>query len=426
MGGRGHRHWESGSPDAPAHGTHGATPAHATSQARHGKAPRDHAPRAHGSGRHSADAGAHPSSHGHGHGRGHGHGARRRSAGPLDLLASAVAAVLRPFVRAARAVRRRPSLGVAALTALGVLVALVLLVRTCAGAVAGGAGDAAREPEPEAQPVTDPEPEETVSSVTGEGMAFTGPESFPESEAYANLAAAVDDFEAQGYRVGFVVFDVGTGNSVEYNADEPFYSASTLKGPYVVSLYVGAEASGSYLGASDTVRDCLVHSDNNAYESLRRTFGEDSYQAWLREAGLPEDEIQRIYLRWYCDVTPDELASMWLHAYDYLSAGSPDAVQLQGFLDNTEHSCIHAVTEGTYDAWCKPGWYPAGDSSATNDAGIVLSDTGDYVLVVMSDAPSDFEALVPVVDALNMAHGQLTGGATDSLVDEDTVIPVDE
>lgn len=181
----------------------------------------------------------------------------------------------------------------------------------------------------------------------------------------------------------------------------------------------------NYLGSSETVQNCLVYSDNEAYESLRNSYGSTFMYDWLVAAGFSEEDAQALYGRGYADITPNQLAAMWLHAYDYLTSGSANALQLQEYLEVSENSCIHALTTDTYTAWTKPGWYPSSDLAATNDAGIVQSDSGTYVVAIMSNAPQDFAALIPVVDAVNMAHGELTGGSTSSLITPQTQIPSD-
>lgn len=147
---------------------------------------------------------------------------------------------------------------------------------------------------------------------------------------------------------------------------------------------------------------------------------------WLIAAGFSEADAEALYNEWYVNISASQLAAMWLHGYDYLTSGSANALQLQEYLSASEHSCIHALTTGTYTAWTKPGWYPSDGLEATNDAGVVQADSGTYVVAVMSNAPSDFAALMPVVDGINMAHGELTGGSTDSLITPETQIPSDE
>ena len=54
---------------------------------------------------------------------------------------------------------------------------------------------------------------------------------------------------------------------------------------------------------------------------------------------------------------------------------------------------------------------------------MVFSDCGPYVIVVMTSMNSDLEGLLPLVDAINAAHGAMCGGSTESQLSEETTIP---
>ena len=79
----------------------------------------------------------------------------------------------------------------------------------------------------------------------------------------------------------------------------------------------------------------------------------------------------------------------------------------------TNSSPIGAELRDTCEVWSKPGWFPLDDNNipATNDAGVVFSDTGAYVLVIMTDISSDLDALRPLVRALDAAHETMCGSA---------------
>jgi molybdopterin molybdotransferase/putative molybdopterin biosynthesis protein len=65
------------------------------------------------------------------------------------------------------------------------------------------------------------------------------------------------------------------------------------------------------------------------------------------------------------------------------------------------------VLGSRYKVWSKAGWYYGAESyskdpsetSGTNDAGVVFSETGPYVLSVVTDLPIDFDRLCELVDA---------------------------
>lgn len=166
------------------------------------------------------------------------------------------------------------------------ILGIILIVRTCTSAPsqATESNNATSE-----ESASDSSSEnEIVTTTTPEGITFTGPASFPDSDAYATLVAAINTFESNGFSLGFTLTDIDSGNSISYNADQTFYSASTIKAPYVIALYESNEHSMNYLGSSETVQNCLVYSDNEAYESLRNSYGSTFMYDWLVAAGFPK------------------------------------------------------------------------------------------------------------------------------------------
>lgn len=91
----------------------------------------------------------------------------------------------------------------------------------------------------------------------------------------------------------------------------------------------------------------------------------------------------------------------------------------------TNYTALGALLRDECEVWAKPGWYPTDeyDLTSTNDAGVVFSDCGTYVIVVMTDMNSDLRGLLPLVDALNAAHGALCDGSSELLHDGTTTIP---
>ena len=141
------------------------------------------------------------------------------------------------------------------------------------------------------------------------------------------------------------------------------------------------------------------------------------------------DAASRIKSWWnYPDISAREMASLWQEIYRYGKSSEIGANELTELLSQTHYSALGKLLRTNYEVWSKAGWYLEDQytSSATNDAGIVFSDVGPYIAVVLSDAPEDFEPLMPVIDALNAAHGELCGGASKLLLTDETPIPLQE
>ena len=262
------------------------------------------------------------------------------------------------------------------------------------------------------------------------------------AERSAELEAALAPFEADGFDVGFVLMDIGTGRGLAYNLDEPIYGASSFKGPYcayVAESYVdGGQVAFSEV--SDDFFNIIVYSDNDTYDAMRARFPDAKLVLWLDSLGIASSVA---YDTWYPHYTARDSAKLWLSTYNYLKGGSTAAEALAKHFGRTDTSFMRtAVTEAAeaegaqgqqadedaeptlgssvsavltqalekartvevavYD---KAGWYPRDqdDVPAMVDAGIVECNGRDYLLCVLTDMPwsepnqEDVEALIGAV-----------------------------
>ena len=281
-----------------------------------------------------------------------------------------------------------------------------------------GAGLAASDIVEEASPDQTNEETETVTSG---GLVVTGPEEFMGSEELAYLEEQVAELEEQDVDLGIVVLDLETGYSIEYNAEEQLYPASSVKAAYCAMV---CEKYGWAGELSWALEECLINSSNEAYELLRDTYGLDVFGEWLEEVGATEaSEQAREY--GYPDISAGELAEVWEEIFRCGTSGEDGSDELVGALSATNYTALGGLLRDEFEVWAKPGWYPTDeyDLTSTNDAGVVFSDCGPYVIVVMTGMNSDLYGLLPLVDALNAAHGALCGGSTELLYDETVAIP---
>ena len=222
------------------------------------------------------------------------------------------------------------------------------------------------------------------------------------SASMTQLAQAMGAFTGQGLNVGFVMMDIATGKGISANADQSFYSASTVKGPYVASLYdkvFGGSAGGWY----QTLNDACVWSDNDAYYALRNAFGSSVFANWLYESGVDPNKANTNYT-WF---TPRELGKLWLHMYDYFGSGA-GGDQMSGLFSHGYYSSIYNELGDQYEVRSKPGWYPYDPGyTATNDAGVVYAGGSPYLVVVLSDAPVRLDLVQSLVSALDSVHGSM-------------------
>lgn len=244
------------------------------------------------------------------------------------------------------------------------------------------------------------------------------------NDKIAPLRHATDAIEDAGYKVGYVLLDVNTGATISYNADTAFYSASSLKGPYVTALARYGLGDGIE-SLSGLVSATIEQSDNAAYAILRGSNGDDVMRRLVDEAGaenLPaaaatsdiDSAMQALSIASIADnnyefVTPNQLLSMWIICGQYLASDEPGAAYLASEFTMPETSAIRYVGRAFGSTWSKAGWYPGegGCLSTTVDAGVVREETGDVVLVVMTNKGSDFSVIDSIVLELLELHERM-------------------
>ena len=244
------------------------------------------------------------------------------------------------------------------------------------------------------------------------GITVTGPSGFTGTAEFQRLKWEISSVYDAGRDIGFVLYDMQTGRKISCGSQTLRYTASSVKAMYSAWVY---ERYGSAGGARSLVEDALVDSSNSAYSTLVRRYGFSGFRSWLSANGA-----SGVYVpsgSYYAFISADEAANVWEHIWRNSLMGGSASSELGGFLSRTHHSAMGGLLRKRYVTWSKPGWYPTdGSYTSTNDMGIVFSDCGPYVLVVMTNYPENFGPLFSIVDAANAAHGKLCGGSTESLM----------
>ncbi len=225
----------------------------------------------------------------------------------------------------------------------------------------------------------------------------------------------VSQWEATGHSIGVVIVDMGSGASVSYGADDVFYAASSVKGPYIISVYETMVDTGlvSVDEIYGLVEPTIVYSDNDAYRALRDLCGSQVFADWCVDCGAVEpgsESYELVLDRYFPSVTTNQLATMWEHAFLYFEGGSDGATQLAELFQQREESPIRAGIEDASLTITKAGWYPEEDGyaePATVDAGLVFEGDHGYVVAIMTDAPADLDRLAALVPAIYTARDTL-------------------
>lgn len=254
-------------------------------------------------------------------------------------------------------------------------------------------------------PVTHNELVATADGVAGADFATLRTNFDWQSSEGQAVQEAVKVFTDRGQRVSFAVVDLTSGKTIAYDVDGEYYSASAIKGPYVVAINkYHPESVG--VNTRAYIENVLHYSSNEAYAALWSGFGVAPAQNFIDYVGGTDLYTGQTK---YSFISNRDLTKLWLGSYDYLYRNTNDnSAWLREEFATPNESFISNSLSDTYTTLSKAGWYPSGGAyNAYNDGGIVLKDNTPYVVVVTSDAFGYGEDLGALVEALDAAHSAL-------------------
>lgn len=260
---------------------------------------------------------------------------------------------------------------------------------------------------------------EGSATITTQGFTIS-------ADSQAAVQSQIATFEADGYTASFVLADITTGRTIAYNADAQIYSASSAEAPYLISLFSTGTVDLNSVAQSADAQSATVHqkvdavlrnSDNASYDWLYKTYGLDCFNTWAEQAGAASRMGDR---GGYLFTSARDMAKLWTAGYGFLFAGqtagvqniTPESLQwLSGDMTNSLNSCIHAALGDADTVYTKAGWINGeGGLYALNDAGLVMSQSGTYVLAVLTNACGRNDLLTSLIGTLDAVHsGDMRG-----------------
>lgn len=241
----------------------------------------------------------------------------------------------------------------------------------------------------------------SLPAVSGVAAKIDGTNGFVPSVSIRNLlASAIKVITDQGYQVGFTMFDAISKQGLSYNSNQKFYVASSIKGIYVASLV--AQNPLAFNTNYTAIKNILYYSDNDAYANLRATYGAGYIANWMAKAGVDTS----LSVPGYPYVTSNELAKLWGQNYSFFNT-TTKGKELSKLYENPNLSPIHAVLGSSYRTMSKAGWIGMTGYHAANDAGIVSTGNGDYIISITTNADGKLGLLNNLVSALNTAYKEI-------------------
>lgn len=250
------------------------------------------------------------------------------------------------------------------------------------------------------------------SAQSGEELSSFG-QWEPDQEKMNAIEALTRALTDAGYDLGYIMIDTNSGNGVAFNADQIFCSQSTIKGPYVASMY--EVHPDSFNDKNDKIHDVLQYSDNDAYLYLRQTYLSDGLKNWIKTTGIRSELGNSLYVNY----SAREFAKLWTEMYRFFHTS--DNQELCDLYVGSKFSACYNELGDEYTVRSKAGWEdgcygssvplpefvdknPENDEVATNDGALIYSDNGEYIFVILSDVPADYKALQPLVRAVDDLH----------------------
>lgn len=221
--------------------------------------------------------------------------------------------------------------------------------------------------------------------------------------SWRRLTNSIGEYHARGESVGFLMMDLKTGAGVSYNIDQVFYSASTIKGPYVAAV------NKWYPWLLDSYRGDMYNainvSSNEAYANLRSQIGNQPLYNLMDETDSWFD-ITSTYYTWY---STRQLAKLWVGVGEYLMSNQANADWCRAVFGSNYY-----ITSRPELSWkgcpiyAKSGWIDSGYATVHNEGCIVMDGDHPYLMVVMSNQPpSDTSIMARLMSALDQAHSDL-------------------
>lgn len=225
----------------------------------------------------------------------------------------------------------------------------------------------------------------------------------PSSSVKKRLKSAIRSVERGGRSVSFVMIDINTMKGVAYNANKKYYSASSIKGPVVVSVV--ADKPSVLSSRKGTIRSILKYSDNSAYIGFAKRYGFGHFNKWVKKASAKYKRSGGN--RCYGYFSAKNMAKIWMQNYDYFNSSSTGR-KLGNMFESPAVSAIHSTLKSKYTTRSKAGWIAMGGKhSVTNDSGIVYTKKGNYIISIFSSVPSNMGRLNTLVRALDYTHNQM-------------------
>jgi len=315
---------------------------------------------------------------------------------------------------------------------------------------AAAAAEAWKEPEPIPEPISEPEPVPAYIP-TGEAtveellrlLQYGVPQKWYRNED-GSLYQGTSKFVSFGY------YDLTDGETIGYNSDAVYYSASLIKAPYIYSVLLevsefektaerdeegkiiygegeekynldemwtfdpetmmesgSGEIQSMPAGTEMTWRELftyvLLYSDNVAWNQIMDRFGFTTFYRLVGQLGIQGTSSD------FMDLSADDCVKFMREIYNFFESGDPYGQFMKEYMMKSKHTVMICASFPAGTVPHKYGW----DTDSYHDMAIIY-DEHPYILVIMTDlhdgSKTDNAFVHSVVEMTKEIHAKRHGG----------------
>lgn len=185
------------------------------------------------------------------------------------------------------------------------------------------------------------------------------------------------------YDVSIGYYDLESGASYNYRADEIYYGASLIKTADALYIYEKTEPTQYN---KNLVSRAISVSDNNAHEALAlKQIGLSNLRNYGAELGL--QHFLKDPSSYYTDTNVNDQMILWKHLWEFINT-NPSGDELKSYFINTYYNNL--IFDNNITVMHKYGWM----YENYHDAGIVLSEHPYIVVILTRSGYGNFPAVV--------------------------------
>ena len=212
--------------------------------------------------------------------------------------------------------------------------------------------------------------------------------------------------------MSFKVVSIDGSYGLSYNSDETYFSASSIKAPYLLychkqidkgngaldekmkylsSYYkdgsgiMNKSPNGTEYTLAEIMRLVVWCSDNSGYYMCTKRWGTDGYNALMNSIGCDSLKISNSYI-WADKINAHDLIAVWKNIYDYIESDAASSSHMYDICTDYKYNPLEDALPG-YTIAQKYGTSTTKDVFC--DGAIIYGKKNAYILAFFLDSTND-------------------------------------